>query len=155
MKDARFATFKEILAETLNSEGQNLPNSAPKATTKPFQFTALSDFPWDFEAWPLPRVSTYASPRPRPPRRAQNPKKAEKSLKRSELTPAAQWACVRLERNKDIELPEVLNLSLLKRVYRTLSQRFHPDKNPAGDATARFCEINEDYRLLLSEFKHE
>lgn len=36
----------------------------------------------------------------------------------------------------------------IKRVYRRLAIKFHPDKNRSGDAEATFKEINEAYEVL-------
>jgi DnaJ-class molecular chaperone len=36
----------------------------------------------------------------------------------------------------------------LKKAYRTLALKFHPDRNKAADAEAKFKEINEAYQVL-------
>ncbi len=36
----------------------------------------------------------------------------------------------------------------IKRVYRSLALKFHPDKNPSSEASGRFKEINEAYEVL-------
>ncbi len=36
----------------------------------------------------------------------------------------------------------------IKRAYRSLALKYHPDKNPSSDATTRFKEINEAYEVL-------
>jgi uncharacterized membrane protein len=37
----------------------------------------------------------------------------------------------------------------VKRAYRTMAKRYHPDLNKAPDAQERFIEINEAYEFLL------
>ena len=39
----------------------------------------------------------------------------------------------------------------IKRAYRRLAMRWHPDRNPDPSATARFQEIQSAYRRLLAE----
>ena len=41
----------------------------------------------------------------------------------------------------------------LKQAFRSLARRFHPDKNDADDAEARFKEIQEAYAVLSDEEK--
>ena len=36
----------------------------------------------------------------------------------------------------------------IKKSYRALSHKFHPDKNPSAEATAKFSEINNAYEIL-------
>ena len=36
----------------------------------------------------------------------------------------------------------------IKRVYRSLALKYHPDKNPSSEAAGRFKEINEAYEVL-------
>lgn len=38
--------------------------------------------------------------------------------------------------------------SEIKKAFRRLAVRYHPDKNPSGEAKARFQEINEAYDVL-------
>jgi molecular chaperone DnaJ len=43
----------------------------------------------------------------------------------------------------------------IKRAFRTLARRYHPDVNKESDAEARFKEINEAYEVLSDEQKRE
>lgn len=36
----------------------------------------------------------------------------------------------------------------IKKSYRALTQKYHPDKNPAPDANEKFSEINHAYEVL-------
>ena len=38
----------------------------------------------------------------------------------------------------------------IKKAYRTLAKKYHPDKNKSQDAATRFISINRSYELLLS-----
>lgn len=59
--------------------------------------------------------------------------------------------------NKD--LYEILGLgrgassSEIKKAYRQLSLKYHPDKNPSEDAAARFAEVASAYEVLSDEEK--
>jgi len=43
----------------------------------------------------------------------------------------------------------------IKRAYRKLSLKYHPDKNPAPDASAKFAEISTAYDVLSDPEKRE
>lgn len=43
----------------------------------------------------------------------------------------------------------------IKKAYRGLSLKFHPDRNPAPEATERFKQINEAYEVLGDEQKRK
>jgi DnaJ-class molecular chaperone len=40
------------------------------------------------------------------------------------------------------------NVSTLKRQYRDLSRKYHPDKNPDTDTTAKFMGLKTAYEIL-------
>eukprot|EP00752_Nemacystus_decipiens_P006006 g5424.t1 len=78
-----------------------------------------------------------------------------------------QWGCflalaglaVLVSGNKD--LYEILGLgrgassSEIKKAYRQLSLKYHPDKNPSEDAAARFAEVASAYEVLSDEEKRD
>jgi DnaJ-related protein SCJ1 len=43
----------------------------------------------------------------------------------------------------------------IKRAYRKLSLKYHPDKNPSPDAAAKFAEIAQAYDVLSDPEKRE
>jgi DnaJ-related protein SCJ1 len=43
----------------------------------------------------------------------------------------------------------------IKRAYRKLSLKYHPDKNPAPDAATKFAEISVAYDVLSDPDKRE
>jgi len=43
----------------------------------------------------------------------------------------------------------------IKKVYRSLAMRFHPDRNPAPGAEARFKAITKAYEILSDPVKRE
>ncbi len=45
-------------------------------------------------------------------------------------------------------LPEAATPDTIKRAYRQLALRYHPDKNPSREAEERFKEVNEAYEVL-------
>lgn len=57
------------------------------------------------------------------------------------------------------DLYEVLGLGRgasmaeIKKAYRQLSLKYHPDKNPSEDAAARFAEVASAYEILSDEEK--
>jgi len=50
-------------------------------------------------------------------------------------------------------LPFGANEQLIKKRYKELAKKYHPDRNPSPDANKRFIEINEAYIYLLSKDK--
>jgi hypothetical protein len=54
-------------------------------------------------------------------------------------------ACI----NLNISLSEEITTDSLKRQYRSLALRYHPDKNPDENAVAKFQEIQESYEFLM------
>lgn len=55
----------------------------------------------------------------------------------------------RLEISKDASDAEI------KKAYRTLSLKWHPDRNPSPEANSKFQEINEAYETLSDSGKRE
>jgi hypothetical protein len=51
--------------------------------------------------------------------------------------------------NLNISLSEEITTELLKRQYRTLALKYHPDKNPEENAVSKFQEIQESYEYLM------
>jgi hypothetical protein len=49
----------------------------------------------------------------------------------------------------NINISEEITTEILKRQYRSLALRYHPDKNPHEDAVAKFQEIQESYEFLM------
>ena len=46
-------------------------------------------------------------------------------------------------------IPPAADIEAIRAAYRSLAQRFHPDKNPGcSAATSRMQQINEAYRVL-------
>lgn len=41
----------------------------------------------------------------------------------------------------------------IKTAYRQLARKYHPDRNPAGDAQEKFIEITEAYEILMNKDK--
>lgn len=51
--------------------------------------------------------------------------------------------------NLNINLTEEITTELLKRQYRSLALKYHPDKNPSDNAVSKFQEIKESYEYLM------
>jgi hypothetical protein len=50
-------------------------------------------------------------------------------------------------------LPFGASEQLIKKRYKELAKKYHPDRNPSPDANKRFIEINEAYIYLISKDK--
>jgi len=51
--------------------------------------------------------------------------------------------------NLNINISEEITTEILKRQYRSLALKYHPDKNPQDDTVAKFQEIQESYVFLM------
>ncbi len=61
--------------------------------------------------------------------------------------------CVQIERQmknyyKILGLRRSASEAEIKKAYRALAIKYHPDKNPSREATSRFTEIAEAYDVL-------
>lgn len=52
-------------------------------------------------------------------------------------------------------VPENATLTEIKKAYRFLARKFHPDMNPAADAAEQFIMITEAYEILIGERKQK
>ena len=52
-------------------------------------------------------------------------------------------------------VPESASIQEIKKAYRTLALKFHPDKNPAPDAADQFIRVAEAYEILTGERKQK
>jgi len=57
----------------------------------------------------------------------------------------------RLESYKLLEIEENASKEDIKRAYRRLAKKWHPDVNNSPDATEKFKKINEAYQTLITE----
>lgn len=84
----------------------------------------------------------------------------------SRPTWSLQWGCflalasfIALVSGANRDLYDVLGLgrsaspSEIKKAYRQLSLKYHPDKNPSEDAATRFAEVASAYEVLSDEDK--
>uniref|UniRef100_A0A6C0LAG8 J domain-containing protein n=1 Tax=viral metagenome TaxID=1070528 RepID=A0A6C0LAG8_9ZZZZ len=51
--------------------------------------------------------------------------------------------------NLNINVSEEITTEILKRQYRSLALKYHPDKNPEKDTVSKFQEIQESYEFLM------
>lgn len=56
---------------------------------------------------------------------------------------------------KILNVPRTANAAEIKRAYRKLSLKYHPDKNSAPDAAEKFAEISVAYDVLSDPEKRE
>lgn len=55
-----------------------------------------------------------------------------------------------------LEIPETASMEEIKKSYRTLSLKYHPDRNPGKpEMVAKFQKINEAYEILGDEHKRK
>lgn len=54
-----------------------------------------------------------------------------------------------------LDLAEDVGQEAVKLAYRRLARLYHPDVNPAPDATARMQAINEAYEKIMQQFEDE
>lgn len=52
---------------------------------------------------------------------------------------------------KILELASTASADEVKKAYRRLAKRYHPDRNSSPDAQQKFIEINEAYEFLLDD----
>lgn len=52
-----------------------------------------------------------------------------------------------------LQVPQGASLDEIRKSYRTLSKKYHPDINKAPDAHDRFCEITEAYDFLTNHWQ--
>lgn len=56
---------------------------------------------------------------------------------------------------KILNVPKTASAADIKRAYRKLSLKYHPDKNPSPDASQKFAEIAQAYDVLSDAEKRE
>ena len=54
---------------------------------------------------------------------------------------------------KILEIEFGADISSVKKAFRRLALRYHPDKNKAPDASTKFIEITEAYEVLNNDIK--
>jgi len=52
-------------------------------------------------------------------------------------------------KNLEIDLSEEITTEILKKKYRLLALKYHPDKNPDKDTVSKFQDIQESYEYLM------
>jgi hypothetical protein len=52
-----------------------------------------------------------------------------------------------------LEIAESADLETIKRAYRILARKYHPDLNAAPEATQRMQQINEAYQWIMRQFE--
>lgn len=56
---------------------------------------------------------------------------------------------------KVLEIKKNANAADIKKAYRKLSLKYHPDKNPSDDASSKFAEIATAYSVLSDADKRK
>ena len=51
---------------------------------------------------------------------------------------------------QNLGLPENASHDSVKKAYRTLAKKYHPDRNKRADAASKFISINDSYEWILS-----
>jgi len=54
-----------------------------------------------------------------------------------------------------LDVPRDADAEAIKKAYRTLAMRYHPDRNDASDAEERFKEVTQAYEILRDPKKRE
>lgn len=54
---------------------------------------------------------------------------------------------------KLLGVPEYSDTEVIKRAYRTMAKKYHPDKNESDSSKAFFQELNEAYQVLTDPYK--
>jgi DnaJ-class molecular chaperone len=52
-----------------------------------------------------------------------------------------------------LELEDDININSIKKQYRKLALKYHPDKNSSPEAAIRFLEISESYEFLCEYYQ--
>merc|ERR1711924_274572 len=75
--------------------------------------------------------------------------KAQKKKKKTKVLPKA----VLEEHCRTLGVPPSTDLLAIRRQYRKLALRFHPDKNPSLEDSGRFQEISEAYEAITEHYQ--